>query len=156
MPESSALPSIQHDSQDTDALIDQLNERLPQLAGQCVLIVGASQEQKMELGERLARKHDLGFHLVRIPSLLGDRFSQTRGNMREAFDRSQGGGAVILFDEVETFFEEQDSREDIEREFGYLCQRSDTFSGVMLMALDRPEYEDDELLRQAVDLVVRF
>ena len=144
---------------DPDALLAHVRDDLASHKGNyCLLLVGGRPADKLSLAEALARELRLPFVKVDTPDLLGDRASQTRGNLREAFDTASSA-KVLYLEALEALVQQEDAdpelHEEVEEEIYYLCQRVESHHGVTIFSVDERRNVAERLCRDVVDLAAR-
>jgi len=80
-------------------------------------------------------------------------FRSTERNLARIFDRAEGAGAILLFDEADSLFgkrtEVKDSHDrNANMEVSYLLQRIESYRGLAILTSNLPESLDTAFLRR--------
>jgi hypothetical protein len=128
--------------------------------GQSILLHGPPGCGKTMAATVLAR--ELGAELVRVDcaSIISKYVGETIRQLRELFDRIEGSGVIVLFDEADTLFAKRTELKDAHdrhanADTNYLLQLIEAFDGVAILATNRKENLDPAFLRR-LRYVVEF
>jgi len=121
--------------------------------GQSALFWGAPGTGKTMAAQVLAR--ELGVELVRVDlaATLSKYIGETAKNLREAFDRVAGSGAILFFDEADALFARRtDVKDSHDRhanaDTNYLLQLIEGFDGIAILATNKKENLDPAFIRR--------
>lgn len=128
--------------------------------GQSILFHGSPGTGKTMAARVLAR--ELGAELVRVDcaTIVSKYVGETVKQLRDLFDRLEGSGAIVLFDEADTLFAKRTELRDAHdrhanADTNYLLQLIEEFDGVAILATNRKENLDPAFLRR-LRFVVEF
>lgn len=106
-------------------------------AGASFVLAGASAARCQEVLALVAERTSLNVHQFKMPNLLGERYIDTQGHLREVFDKTDSAAALIYFAEADALFapppHEDAPAEDEHTPVDYLFERMDAFGGVVLV-----------------------
>jgi hypothetical protein len=99
--------------------------------------------------------HDLGLDLYRIDlsRVVSKYIGETEKNLGTVFDRAEGAGAILLFDEADALFgrrsEVHDSHDRYANlEVSYLLQRMESYDGLAILTTNQRDALDPAFLRR--------
>ncbi len=142
-----------------DEALASVRAAVAQREGLRVAFVGADGTQRREALGALVQQVSLNAHHYEVSNLLGERFVETQGNLREAFDKADEGAALLFFDGADVLFAPSPSgkapaEQDALTPADYFFQRARAFPGALVLCLST-RYADDVAAR-GVDLIVEF
>ena len=140
---------------------EQAVERLKHTRGLHLVFAQPTDDQKQQALAVLTKQLDFNMHQVNAHSLIGDRFVETQGNLRETFDMAQGEANIIIFEKADALFEVEreageNDQEEEEAIADYLFQRMEAFKGAVVLCLHEDEHVRQVSQRDSIDLVVVF
>jgi hypothetical protein len=121
--------------------------------GLTALFHGESGTGKTLAAEAVAHALGLGLAVVDMATVKSKYIGETEKNLRRIFDAAEAGGAVLCFDEADTFFgrrsEVKDSHDRYANiEINYLLMRMERFSGVAILATNQKHALDPAFMRR--------
>ena len=124
------------------------------------LFAGASGTGKTMAAEVLARDLSLDLFHVDLSAVVSKYIGETERNLARVFDRAEGAGAILLFDEADALFgkrtEVKDSHDrNANMEVSYLLQRMESYRGLAVLTTNMPDALDPAFLRR-LRFVVSF
>lgn len=142
-----------------DEVLASVRASVAEREGLQVAFVGAGEAQCREALGALFQQVSLNVHQYTVSNLLGARFVETQGNLREAFDKADEGAALLFFDGADVLFASSPSGEASAEQGAltpadYFFQRAKAFPGALVLCLSA-RYADEAEAR-GVDFLVEF
>ena len=126
--------------------VDDLLRAAPE-APACVLVTAPDEAARQEAVAAVARRTGLHLHQHDLAPLLDDDPMHTQGNLREVFDNTMDGPALLFFDHADALFAavERQAREDhldadARTPLDYFYDRIAAFDGIVLLGLSDPAH----------------
>lgn len=124
------------------------------------LFAGPSGTGKTMAAEVLAKDLSLDLFHVDLSAVVSKYIGETERNLARIFDRAEGAGAILLFDEADSIFgkrtEVKDSHDrNANMEVSYLLQRLESYRGLAILTSNLPDSLDTAFLRR-IRFVVQF
>ncbi|MFJ8113485.1 ATP-binding protein [Streptomyces sp. NPDC096132] len=128
--------------------------------GISALFSGPSGTGKTMTAEVVATELGLDLHRIDLSRVVSKYIGETEKNLADVFDRAEGAGVILLFDEADALFgrrgEVRDSHDRYANlEVGYLLQRMETYNGLAVLTTNLREALDPAFLRR-LRFVVSF
>jgi ATP-dependent 26S proteasome regulatory subunit len=133
---------------------------MPRGQGVTVLFTGPPGTGKTMAAEVAARALRQDLYRIDVSSVISKYIGETEKNLAVAFDEAERAGAVLFFDEADSFFAKRtDVRDAHDRyanlEVNYLLQRVETFTGLVILATNRQSAMDEAFVRR-LRFIVEF
>ena len=121
--------------------------------GISVLFAGASGTGKTLAAEVLANELRLDLYRVDLAGVVSKYIGETEKNLAQLFDRAEGTGVVLLFDEADALFgkrsEVRDSHDRYANiEVSYLLQRMEAYRGLAILTTNQKTALDPAFTRR--------
>ena len=128
--------------------------------GISALFAGSSGTGKTLAAEVLANELNLDIYRIDLSTLVSKYIGETEKNLRKIFDRAEGCGVILLFDEADAIFgrrsEVRDSHDRYANlEISYLLQRIETYQGLAILTTNLKQDIDRAFLRR-IRFIVNF
>ena len=126
--------------------------------GGAILFSGAKGTGKTMAAEVLAGQLGLELYRADLSAIVSKYVGETEKNIDGIFDAAEKSGAVLLIDEADNLFGKRSAvRNAHDRyanvEVGYLLQRIEEFSGIVILATNRRHNLDPAFLRRLRHIV---
>jgi len=118
-----------------------------------MLFSGASGSGKTLAAHWLATSLGRDVLRVDLSQLVSKYIGETEKNLAAAFGRAQQSGAILLFDEADALFGKRSNVRDAHdryanQETNYLLQRIEAYDGLVILATNRSDAVDPDLLKK--------
>jgi AAA+ superfamily predicted ATPase len=128
--------------------------------GISALFTGASGTGKTLAAEVIASQLRLDLYRIDLSQIVSKYIGETEKNLHRVFEAAEGSGSVLLFDEADALFgkrsEVRDSHDRYANiEVGYLLQRMEAYSGLVILTTNLKNAIDPAFLRR-IRFVVQF
>ena len=129
------------------------HSKMPRGRGVTALFAGPSGTGKTMAAEVLANALGLRIYRVDFSRVVDKYIGETEKNLSRLFDAAEGSGAILFFDEADALFgkrtEVKDSHDRYANiEAGYLLQRIEEQTGVVILATNLRSNLDEAFLRR--------
>lgn len=128
--------------------------------GITALFSGESGTGKSMAAEALANHLKLELYRIDLSQVVGKYIGETEKNIDRVFDAAEESGAILMFDEADALFGKRSKVKDAHdryanTEVGYLLQRMEAYSGVVILATNLKSAIDPAFTRR-LHFVVDF
>lgn len=108
-----------------------------------LLYTGADDAAKLAAAKALATKLGLRFYRVDLSALVSKYIGETEKNLERLFAKAEDKSWLLFFDEADALFGQRTTVKDshdryANQEVSYLLQRIENFTGVVIIASNRP------------------
>ena len=126
--------------------------------GISALFAGASGTGKTLAAEVLGNELNLDVYRIDLSTVVSKYIGETEKNLRKIFDRAEGCGVILLFDEADALFGKRSEVKDshdryANMEVSYLLQRIETYRGLTILTTNLKNDLDRAFLRRIRFLV---
>jgi ATP-dependent 26S proteasome regulatory subunit len=128
-------------------------DKLSQGKGLSVLFAGPSGTGKTMAAEIIAKELGLELYKIDLSAVISKYIGETEKNLARIFQEAETSNAILFFDEADALFgkrsEVKDSHDRYANiETGYLLQRLEEYSGIVILATNLRKNMDDAFVRR--------
>jgi hypothetical protein len=121
--------------------------------GVVALFVGPPGTGKTMTAEIIAGELGLDMFTVDLSSVVSKYIGETEKHLGQLFDAAEGGGVLLVFDEADALFAKRTQVEDSHDRYanieaGYLLQRLEAYSGLVILTSNLASNIDEAFLRR--------
>ncbi|MEW6572486.1 MAG: AAA family ATPase [Bacillota bacterium] len=125
-----------------------------------VLFTGLSGTGKTMAAEIVAHELGVDLYKVDLSAVVSKYVGETEKNLAKIFEATQGGNAVLFFDEADALFGKRTEVKDAHDRYanvetGYLLQRMEEYDGVVILATNLQKNMDEAFTRR-LHFIVEF
>ncbi|HYH05197.1 MAG TPA: ATP-binding protein, partial [Bacillota bacterium] len=118
-----------------------------------VLFFGAPGTGKTMAAEVLAGELQLELYKVDLSRVVSKYIGETEKNLSRIFDEAESSSAILFFDEADALFGKRSEIKDAHDryanvEIGYLLQRMESYTGIVILATNLSKNLDEAFLRR--------
>lgn len=149
---------VRHRDELAEAL--EMAGKLGMEGGVTLVFSGPSGTGKTMVAEALANELGRDLYRVDLSRVVSKYIGETEKNLDAVFDRAEGAGHVLLFDEADALFGKRTDVKDAHDRYAnletaYLLQRIEAYGGVAILATNLKDNIDPSFLRR-VYLVIEI
>ena len=121
--------------------------------GNITVFSGPSGTGKTMAAEALANRLKTPFIKINLKTIASRYIGETEKNLDKVFNSAQRAGTVLFFDEADALFGKRTNVKDAHdkyanQETNYLLKRSESFSGLVILATNNRQNIDQALMRR--------
>jgi hypothetical protein len=115
---------------------------------------------KTMAAEVIANELQLDLYRIDLSQVVSKYIGETEKNLHQIFQESQGGNAILFFDEADALFGKRSEVKDAHDryaniEVGYLLQKMEEHEGVAILATNLSQHIDEAFLRR-MHFIIEF